>query len=286
MGITRPFTIAWGIAALIVIGAVWGAAGIANGQNRAVDSPVDLELILAVDVSWSMDMDEQEFQRAGYVAAMRDPQVIDAIVGGGWGKIAITYVEWAGSGLNSVIVPWTLVDNAESAHAFADSLSVGRIGRMRRTSISSALAFADEHFASNPYRGMRRVVDVSGDGANNQGAPVTSLRDRLVAKGIVINGLPIMIKASNPGGYFSIPNLDAYYKDCVIGGPASFVIPVDDVNRFAAAIRQKMILEISGLTPPVEAHIHKAQMSLDEEKADCLIGEKLWRRWREQYDEW
>ncbi len=270
--------IAWAIAALSFTGT--------NERAAASDTPVDLELILAVDVSWSMDMDEQRFQRAGYVAAMRDPQVINAIVGGGWGKIAITYVEWAGTGLNNVIVPWTLVDSPEAAHAFADELATGSIGRMRRTSISGALAFADEYFGNNPYKGLRRVVDISGDGANNQGAPVTSLRDKLVSQGIVINGLPIMIKASNPGGYFSIENLDVYYKDCVIGGPASFVIPVDDVNRFATAIRQKMILEISGRTPAAKPLIYKAQMNFDEMKADCLIGEKLWKRWREQYDEW
>ena len=270
--------IAWAATALSLIGAA--------ERVVAADTPVDLELILAVDVSWSMDMDEQRFQRAGYVAAMRDPQVINAIVGGGWGKIAITYIEWAGTGLNTVIVPWTLVDSAEAAHAFADKLDAGSIGRMRRTSISGALAFADEYFGSNPYKGLRRVVDISGDGANNQGAPVTSLRDKLVSQGIVINGLPIMIKASNPGGYFSIKNLDAYYKDCVIGGSASFVIPVDDVNRFATAIRQKMILEISGRTPPARPQVYKAQLNVYEEKADCLIGEKLWKRWREQYDEW
>lgn len=278
MGIVRQFISAWVIAALLSVGAA--------GAGAAEDATVDLELILAVDVSWSMDLDEQRFQRAGYVAAMRDPQVIDAIVGGGWGRIAVTYVEWAGDGLDTVVVPWTLIDSTETAHSFADRLSEGQIGRMRRTSISSALAFAERHFAGNPHKGLRRVVDVSGDGANNQGAPVTSLRDRLVSQGIVINGLPIMIKANNPGGYFSIPNLDAYYKDCVIGGPASFVIPVDDVSRFAAAIRQKMILEISGRTPPPEVRIFKAQLNLDEERMDCLIGEKLWRRWREQYDEW
>lgn len=243
---------------------------------------VDLELILAVDVSWSMDLDEQAFQRAGYVAAMRDPAVIDAIVGGGWGRIAVTYVEWAGFGLQTVVVPWTLVDSAESAQAFAARLEAVRIGRLRRTSISSALSFSEFFFDDNDFQGLRRVIDVSGDGANNQGMPVTVLRDRLVSKGIIINGLPIMLKADNPGGYFGIPNLDIYYEDCVIGGPASFVIPVDDVNRFATAIRQKMILEIAGRMP----QIVPAQLTRKEPRIDCLIGEKLWREWRERYDEW
>jgi hypothetical protein len=235
-----------------------------------------------------MDLDEQAFQRAGYVAAMRDPQVIDAIVGGGWGRIAVSYVEWAGFGLQTIVVPWTLVDSAESAQAFAARLETGRIGRLRRTSISSALSFAETYFDENDFAGMRRVIDVSGDGANNQGMPVTVLRDRLVAKGIIINGLPIMIKADNPGGYFGIPNLDIYYEDCVIGGPASFVIPVNDVNRFATAIRQKMILEIAGRRPqviPVQL-THQAQLAGKKPRIDCLIGEKLWREWRERYDEW
>lgn len=267
------------LAALIcTLGIVFGAAR----QAVAEPLPVDLELVLAVDVSWSMDLDEQQFQRAGYVAAMRDPAVIDAIVGGGWGRIAVTYVEWAGTGLQTIVVPWTLIDSAESAEAFAARLGSVRIGRLRRTSISGALGFAEAYFEANDYAGLRRVIDVSGDGANNQGIPVTVVRDRLVDKGIVINGLPIMIKANNPGGYFGIPNLDIYYEDCVIGGPASFVIPVDDVNRFATAIRQKMILEIAGRQP----RIMRVQLARKEPRIDCLIGEKLWREWRERYDEW
>ncbi len=271
---------------LIKLASLFWVIGISSGSARSEPVQVDLELILAVDVSWSMDFDEQKFQRAGYASAMRDPTVIDAIVGGGWGRIAVTYVEWAGSGLQTIIVPWTLIDSAESAHTFAGRLSISRIGRLRRTSISSVLEFAETDFDRNAFQGLRRVVDVSGDGANNQGRPVTVMRDRLVDKGIVINGLPIMIKAGNPGGYFAIPNLDIYYEDCVIGGPASFVIPVDDVNRFATAIRQKMILEIAGRSPPAVPRIVPAQMTRKEPRVDCLIGEKLWRRWREQYDEW
>ena len=270
------------VAGLYAIGVSLAPAGSALSEPL----PVDLELILAVDVSWSMDLDEQRFQRAGYVSALRDPVVVDAIVGGGWGRIAVTYVEWAGSGLSTVIVPWTLVDSADSAEAFAARLATTRIGRMRRTSISGALAFSERHFDANDFDGLRRVVDVSGDGANNQGHPVTAVRDRLVSNGIIINGLPIMIKANNPGGYFAIPNLDVYYEDCVIGGPASFVIPVDDVNRFGVAIRQKMILEIAGNTPAEPPAVVPVQMRPKAARVDCLIGEKLWRRWRDQYDEW
>lgn len=262
------------------------AVGTGFGQMRAEELPVDLELILAVDVSWSMDIDEQRFQRAGYVAAMRDPAVIEAIVGGGWGRIAITYVEWAGSGLQTVVVPWTLIDSPGSAERFAENLAATRIGRLRRTSISGALEFAEAGFDHNRFRGLRRVVDVSGDGANNQGLPVTVMRDRLVEQGIVINGLPIMIKATNPGGYFSIPNLNVYYEECVIGGPASFVIPVEDVNGFATAIRQKMILEIAGRTPAVRPSVLPVQLAPPAGRVDCLIGEKLWQQWRSQYDEW
>ncbi|WP_034493149.1 DUF1194 domain-containing protein [Afifella pfennigii] len=247
----------------------------------AEEVPVDLELVLAVDVSWSMDPEEQAFQRAGYEAAFRDPAVIAAIRDGGWGRIAVTYVEWAGDRLQRVVVPWRLVEDAASAAAFADQLAATVSGRLRRTSISGALGFAFESFEDNGFAGLRRVVDVSGDGANNQGLPVTVERDRLVAAGIIINGLPVMLKGPDPGGFMSIPNLDIYYEDCVIGGTGAFALPVREVAEFATAIRQKLLLEIAAYEPGANPLL-RAQ---SEPRIDCMIGEKMWLRWRRMNDD-
>ena len=246
----------------------------------AQQDPVDIELVLAVDVSWSMDVDEQQLQRDGYVAAFRDPTLIRAIQQGGWGAIAVTYVEWAGSGLRDVIVPWTIVRDAKTAHAFADQLDREPAGRLRRTSISGAMATAQSLFGGNPYRGLRRVVDISGDGPNNQGLPVTVLRDKLVEAGITINGLPIMIKKAGPGSFFSIDNLDLYYRDCVIGGTGAFYVTVRRPSEFAAVIRRKLLLEIAGVRP----RLMLAQQQTETADTDCLIGEKMWQIWMNSRD--
>jgi len=249
---------------------------------RATPPVVDVELILAVDVSWSMDVDEQRLQRQGYVDAIRHPDVIAAIEDGDWGRIAVTYVEWAGVGLTRTLVPWTIIANSSDADAFAAQLSSAPLGRMRRTSISNMLARAGPMF-DNGIDGMRRVVDVSGDGPNNQGISVTAARDELLKEGVVINGLPIMIKRGNPGGYFHLEELDIYYEDCVIGGFGSFMITVNDKARFQEAIRRKLILEIAGLQPDV---IPVAWRSPDAPpRIDCMVGEKQWQRWR-NYDRW
>jgi len=249
---------------------------------EAEEVAVDLELVLAVDVSWSMDADEQIFQRGGYVAAFQDPAVIEAIRSGGWGRIAVTYVEWAGDRLQQVVVPWMLVEDEASAADFADRLGATTSGRLRRTSISGALGFAEKSFEDNGFQGLRRVVDVSGDGANNQGLPVTVERDRLVSAGIIINGLPVMLKGpDDPGGFMSIPNLDIYYEDCVIGGTGAFALPVRHVSEFATAIRQKLLLEIAGYEPDVGPLV-RAQAA---PRVDCLIGEKMWMRWRRMNDD-
>ena len=250
---------------------------IASGQDKP---RVDLELVLAVDVSWSMDRDEQRFQRDGFIAAFRHPQVIAAIAEGGWGSIAVTYAEWAGDFAQQVVVPWSRIDGAASAHAFADLLAQRPIGFFRRTSISGAMEMARALFAGNPYKGLRRILDISGDGTNNQGQRVDHKRDQLVAENISINGLPIMIKKTNPGGYLEIDNLDDYFRECVIGGSGAFLIPVTDESQFAAAIRRKLLLEISSLPATLQA----AQLRIPSNPLDCLIGEKLWRAWRRRME--
>lgn len=245
---------------------------------RAEDQPVDLELVLAVDVSMSMDMGEQKLQRDGYVAALKDPEVLAAISDGVHRRIAVTYVEWAGTGSQQVLMPWTLIDGPAPATAFADKLATMPVGRMRRTSISSALEFTGRMFEESGFEGMRRVIDVSGDGPNNQGVPVTLMRDTLASQGVVINGLAIMIGRSGGfGSMFDIARLDEYYEDCVIGGPGAFVVSVTDKREFAAAIRRKMILEIAGIEM-------RALPIAARQPADCLIGERQWQYWMERQE--
>ena len=206
---------------------------------------VDLELILAVDVSRSMNKRRLQLQRQGYVAAFRDPDVIHAIRSGPQGRIAVTYVEWSGSDNQTTIVPWRIIGSADDAHAFADDLALRPTSRTRRTSISAMLNKAHLIFGSSGVRGLRRVVDVSGDGPNNSGPPVVKARKDLIRTGVVINGLPILPAANENPGYVEMINLDEYYRDCVIGGPGAFYIPVSNMQNFAKAIRMKLIREIA-----------------------------------------
>ena len=268
-----PRLLAIARAALVVLSLILSASP--SAAQEAIE--VDLELILAVDISLSMDDEEQRLQRDGFVAAIRHPDVVAAILGGLNGRIALTYLEWAGTASQDILVPWSLIDGAEAAEAFAERLGAIPLRRAHRTSISGALQSAGMLFEGSGFHGLRRVVDVSGDGANNQGAPVLLARDRLVAQGIVINGLAIMI--SRPGVYefFHLANLDDYFEDCVIGGPGSFVERITELDQFAIAIRRKMILEIAANGP----RISPAAAPAPREPVDCLVGEKRWQRLRE-----
>src|SRR5262245_14391555 len=239
--------------------------------SASAQTQMDLQLVIAVDVSLSMDLDEQRLQREGYVAAFRDPAIHKAIVSGGHGRIAVVYMEWAGPHWQSVIIPWTVLDSPRAANAFADTLEKQPITRERWTSISGALLFAKSLLAGSGATAARRVIDVSGDGPNNAGPPVFDVRDSVLADGVVINGLPIMLKAASLG-YFDIPDLDRYYTNCVIGGPGSFMVPVKHTAELKEAIRRKLLLEISGLG--LEPLLIPAQA---EAPYDCLIGEKRWR---------
>ena len=237
--------------------------------------PVDVELILAVDVSYSMDPEEQALQREGYVQALRSKEFLTALREGAHGKIAVTYFEWAGQFDQKVLMPWRLIDGPEAADAVADELARAPYRRASRTSISGGLLFAKPLFDTSGYRGVRRVIDMSGDGANNAGVPVVPTRDGVTAAGITINGLPIMIRRSR-GSMMDIDNLDVYYEDCVIGGPGAFVVPIHDRSQFVEATRTKLILEIAGRRP--EARVVPAAGK--EPRVNCLIGEKLWQeRW-------
>lgn len=246
--------------------------------GAAAQTPVDLELVLAVDVSLSMDLDEQRLQRDGYVAAFRDAEIHKAIASGGHGRIAVTYVEWAGPTSQSVIIPWTLIDGPDAARTFADKLDAMPITRARLTSISAALKFAQGLFGASGTNGIRRVVDVSGDGPNNAGEAVAPVRDELVAGGIVINGLPVMLHTAVSTA-FDIIDLDLYYGNCVIGGTGAFMVPVKDLAEFASAVRRKLLLEISGLAsaPRVVPAQSSRPAEGPSEGYDCLTGEKRWR---------
>lgn len=242
--------------------------------------PVDVELVLAVDVSLSMSPDELEIQREGYSAALTDQRVLDAIAQGLNGKIAITYFEWAGTTTHQVVVPWTIVATREDAEAVAAKLSAMPPNSARRTSISSALEFGADLFAESPFRGTKRVIDISGDGPNNQGAPVHLVRDTVVAQGIVINGLPLMTNSGLISAY-DVDDLDRYYTDCVIGGPGAFMVPVNGWSQFPEAVRRKLVLELAGPASPHQAAEEAADppvvFAQAQQSYDCMVGEKLWR---------
>jgi len=254
----------------VFVSALW----MLSPESTAAQTAVDLELVLAVDVSLSMDMDEQRLQRDGYVQALRDPEVQKAIASGPNGRITVTYMEWAGPPSQTVVIPWTIIDGPAAARAFADQLEAAPISRARMTSISAALTFSKALLANSGARGIRRVIDVSGDGPNNAGFPVTGIRDELIADGIVINGLPIVLKRSNSWGMFDLEHLDRYYTDCVIGGTGAFMIPIREPGEFKTAARRKLLLEISGLE--TQARVFRTQVT---ETMDCSVGERQWRRY-------
>ncbi len=257
---------------------VLGFIVLAEPASAQVD--VDLELVLAVDVSRSMDYDEQKLQRDGYVAAFRHPEVIQAITAGAVGRIAVTYMEWSGPFYQQVLVPWTIVGSRDEAAAFAALLDKAPLDRESGTSISGGLAHAAGLFASSGTRTNRQTIDVSGDGPNNMGLPVAPMRDQVIEQGITINGLPLVLKTGGgPFGLFNIANLDVYYEDCVIGGPGAFMVTVDDMAGFAAAVRRKLVLEIAGLPPRLMPAA--AQVFRPAPRVDCLIGEKTRGRWRD-----
>jgi hypothetical protein len=275
------------IGAVLVAGAIAGGdvAGLAAPSPKtqqaaqSADKPaapsVDVELILAVDVSYSMDMDELAIQREGYAQAIVSKEFLQALKSLPNGKIAITYFEWAASSDQKIIIPWRLIDGPETADAVADEIMKTPIRRASRTSISGALYFAMPLFDEDPYRGLRRVIDISGDGPNNDGLPIIGARDEALSKGIVINGLPIMVKEPSYST-MDIDNLDFYYEDCVIGGPGSFVVAIKDREKFKEAIRAKLLLEVAGRTP--ERRI--VPVAAKEPRVSCLIGEKIWQdRW-------
>jgi hypothetical protein len=274
----------------VSIGAVLAAGVIVSGGVASVAAPdprsqlaaakdnqpsVDVELVIAVDVSYSMDLDELAVQREGYAQAIVSKEFLQAMKSGPNSKIAVTYFEWSASSDQKIIIPWRVIDGPETADAVANEIMQTPVRRGSRTSISGAINFAMPLFEENPYRGLRRVIDISGDGPNNNGAPVTGARAAALEKGITINGLPIMVKEPSYAT-MDIDDLDLYYEDCVIGGPGSFVVAIKDRDKFKEAIRTKLILEVADRAPE-----HRIVPAAEKEpRVPCLIGEKIWQdRW-------
>ena len=215
----------------------------------AAQTPVDLELVLAVDVSGSVDPDEAKLQRNGYVQALLNPKVQAAIRGGPFGRIGATYVEWSGESYQHIVVAWTELSDPASVERFAVMVAEAPMTTEQWTSISAAIDFVVPLFDNNAFEGMRRVIDISGDGENNRGRPVEEARAAAVARGITINGLPILNDRPNPWGGAAPNDLEGYYRDHVIGGPGAFLVPARDFDAFADAILSKLLLEVSGVQP-------------------------------------
>ena len=270
---------------MLGLGSLAMAALTPSAAPQQPQARVDVELVLAVDTSRSMDEAELTLQRGGYVEAFREKDVAKAITSGPEGRIAVLYMEWGADYQQNVLIPWTIIDSPESALAFANRLAGEPVYGLSRTSISAALYKAADLTETNTITSHRRVIDVSGDGPNNTGDGVEKARDYVVGRGFTINGLPIMLRKMKQ--FYDIDHLDRYYKQCVIGGPASFIAPVFDLKQLAATVRKKLVLEIAGAdiappgTAPIEfadaapgAGVVRAQLKLPTEKQDCFAGEK------------
>ncbi|MET4171725.1 hypothetical protein ABIB99_002816 [Bradyrhizobium sp. LA6.1] len=264
------------IAGVIAGGEVANTAALNSGYRVVAGSEqpsVDVELVLAVDVSYSMDPGELLLQREGYAEAIVSNEFLQAIKAGRNRRLALVYVEWSGPSDQKIIVPWRLIDSRESAAAVAAEIAKAPVRMGSRTSISGAINFALPLFDADPYRGLRRVIDVSGDGVNNDGSPVTIARDAALARGITINGLPIMLEG-RLSSQMDIDDLDLYYEDCVIGGAGSFMVTIRSRDGFKEAIRTKLVLEVAGGVPRDRI----VSVTEREPRISCLIGEAIWAK--------
>jgi len=264
------------IAGVIAGGEVANTAALNSGYRVVAGSEqpsVDVELVLAVDVSYSMDPGELLLQREGYAEAIVSNEFLQALKAGPNRRLALVYVEWSGPNDQKIIVPWRLIDSRESAAAVAAEIAKAPVRTGSRTSISGAINFALPLFDADPYRGLRRVIDVSGDGVNNDGSPVTIARDAALARGITINGLPIMLEG-RLSSQMDIDDLDLYYEDCVIGGAGSFMVTIRSRDGFKEAIRTKLVLEVAGGVPRDRI----VSVTEREPRISCLIGEAIWAK--------
>lgn len=248
------------------------SAGMLAGAAHAAEK-VDLELVIATDTSYSIDAEEARLQREGVAAAFLSADVIAAIRSGRYGRIAVAYIDYASTPYNAVVMDWTVIADQAGAAAFARELVRRPPNVGRHTSLSSALAMAARMIAENAFEGTRRTVDISGDGPNNFERRVDHVRDEVVARGITINGLPIMNKRDANRSRYYLPDLDRYFEGCVIGGRGAFVEVAHDFKDFARAMKKKLVLEIAGLMPP--APVQQAQYNLSGYPKGCDIGERM-----------
>lgn len=268
----------WGLCSLSILTVWLMLAGAAYAAPEGEE--VDVAIVFAVDISYSMDIEEQKLQKQGYVEALRSQEVLNAISQGMTGKIAVAYFEWADATDQRLVLNWSIIDGRATAMNVTTAIDESSLRRARRTSISGAIRYGQKLMEQLPFRAARRVIDVSGDGPNNSGDAVERARDAALAEGIVINGLPVVLKRQT-GGWGDIENLDQYYHDCVIGGPGSFMIPIRTMDQFLSATRQKIIREIAGLDEPLIVPAQaQTQRRQQPRKSDCMIGERMVReRW-------
>jgi Protein of unknown function (DUF1194) len=272
----RPFLL------VALIGFLFFTTSTGSLRSAGGKEEVDVELVLAVDVSYSMDLEEQQLQREGYIRALTSPDVLKAIRQGQVGKIAVTYFEWAGATLQRTIIPWQVIDGPETADAFAAKLAAAPISRWYRTSVSGAILYGMEQFENNGFDSARRVIDISGDGPNNSGMQVEQARDRALKAGIVINGLPIMVNNGRRSA-FDMDDLDDFYTDCVIGGPGSFMIAIKERSQFVEATRMKILREIASLPDQIQSPYATKIIPVNQSdapprsKMNCQIGERQWQ---------
>ena len=211
--------------------------------------PVDVELVLAVDVSRSVDAEEMEMQMRGYAAAFRDPRLAEGIAGGPLGAIAVTLFVWSDWNIQNTLVPWMRLDGAAACEGFARAIDGASRETYLYTSISGAIDYAAAQFGQH-YEGLRRVVDISGDGVNNSGRPLAAARAEALDRGIVLNGLAVLDRSPQPTLLAGLPPVDEYYRDEVIGGPGAFLVVAEGYESFAGAVRRKIIREIAAIPTP------------------------------------
>ena len=263
----------------------------AAAQDNKKD--IDLALALGIDISGSIDPEEAKLQRQGYVMAFRDPVIVKAILGGPNGRIAVAYYEWSDSWMQKLLIDWTLLDSEQAIAAFAARLDEAPISIARRTSISGAIRYAIPLFGRSPYEPTRKVLDISGDGSNNDGGLVNDMRYEALKEKIVINGLPIMNDRPNPFGFPNEADLDRYYLACVTGGPRSFVEVARNFEDFPRAVRKKLLQEVADRGPVVRlaqagkpraygADEDYTKFVQPEYELGCDVGEKrsreFWQR--------
>ena len=233
-----------------LLGAALAAPALLRSGIARANEPVDVELVLAVDVSRSVDPQEQEMQFSGYEAAFRDRRLIGGIMGGPIGAIACQMFTWSNWNIQNIVVPWTRLDSPATAQGFADAIAAAPRRTWLYTSISGAIDFAARQFGQG-FEGTRKVVDISGDGVSNSGRPVEDAREEALAQGIVLNGLAVLDLTPLPPLLGSIqPPLDTYYLEEVIGGPGAFLVVAEGFSAFEAAVRRKINREIAAAPPP------------------------------------